>query len=71
MESPVKEGLYQPSLARERYYEKLSESIIEEKVESEGTINDEELNKETTQLKSEKEAENEHNILNMTQVDYV
>ena len=69
MASPVQEGLYQPSPARERYYDQMTESLIEAKVRSDGTINDEELHKEITVLKSEKEAEHERNILNMTQVD--
>ena len=58
MESLVKEGLYQPYPAQERY-----------KVGSDGTINDEELHKAIIVLKSEKEAEHERSILNMTQVD--
>ena len=38
-------------------------------VTSDVTINNDELNKAITQLKSEKEAGNERNILDMTQVD--
>ena len=56
MESPVQEGLYQPSPARERYYDQMAESLIKAKVGSDGTINNEELHKAITQLKSEKEA---------------
>ena len=67
--SPVQEGLYQPSLARERYYDQMAESLIKAKVGSDGTINDDDLHKAITQLKSENEAEHERNILNMTQVD--
>ena len=71
MSSPVQEGLYQPSPAREIYYDKMAESLIKSKVGSNGTINDEELHKAITQLKSEKEAEHERNIQNMRQVvDY-
>ena len=69
MESPVQEGLYQPYPARERYYDQMADSLIKAKLQSDGTINDEELHKATTLLKSEKEAEHECNILNMTQVD--
>ena len=69
MASPVQEGLYQPSPARERYYDTMSESLIEANVQSDGTINDEELHKEITIFKSEKEAEHERNINNMTPVD--
>ena len=47
----------------------MAKSIIKAKVISDGTINNEELHKAITQLKSEKETENERNILNMTQVD--
>ena len=47
----------------------MDESLIEAKVGSDGTIDDEELHKAVIVLKSEKEAEHEHNILNMTQVD--
>ena len=47
----------------------MAESLIKAKVGSDRTINDEELHKEITLLKSEREAEHEHNILNMTQVD--
>ena len=69
MESPVQEGLYKPSPARERYYDQMAESLIKAKFGSDRTINDEELHRAITQFKSAKEAENEHNILNMTQVD--
>ena len=53
MASPVQEGFYQPSPALERYYYKMSESLIKAKVRSEGTINNDELNKAITILKSE------------------
>ena len=52
MASPVQEGFYQPSPARERYYDKLAESLIKVKFGSDGTINNDELNKAITQLKS-------------------
>ena len=50
--SPVKEVFYQPSPARERYYDKMAERLIKEKFGSDGTINNDELHKATTQLKS-------------------
>ena len=39
MPSPVQEGLYQPSPERERYYDQMSESLIETKVGSDRAIN--------------------------------
>ena len=48
MASPVQEGLYQPSSARERYYDKMAENHIKANVGSEGTINNDKLHKETT-----------------------
>ena len=54
MASPVQEGLYQPSPAQERYYDKMAKSLIKAKVGSDGTINYEELHKAITVLKSEK-----------------
>ena len=69
MATPVPEGLYFPSPARERYYDKLSEILIKAKVGSDGTINNDELNKAITHLESEKEAGDELNILDITQVD--
>ena len=55
MATPVPEGFYFPSPARERYYDKMDESLIKAKVGSDGTINNDELNKAITQLKYEKE----------------
>ena len=69
--SPVQERFYQPYLAQERYYDKMSESLIKSKVGSDRTINNDELCKSITQLKSEKETEHELNILNMTQVNII
>ena len=69
MASPVQEGYYQPSPERERYYDKLVKSLINSTVGSDGTINNDNLNEAITQFKAEKEAGNEHNILDMTQVD--
>ena len=69
MATPVPEGLYQPSPARDRYYDQMAESLIKANIQSDGTINDEELHKAINLLKYEKEAEHERNILNMTQVD--
>ena len=53
MVSPVKEGLYQPSPAQEIYYDKMAKSLIKVKVRSDGTINNDELNKAITKLKSD------------------
>ena len=47
----------------------MAESLIKSKVRSDRTINNDELHKSITQLKSEKEADHERNILDMTQVD--
>ena len=47
----------------------MANNIIETNVGSEGTINDEELRKAITILKSEEEAGHECNINNMTQED--
>ena len=47
----------------------MAESLIKAKVGRDGAINNDELHKAMNQLKSEKEAYNEHNILDMTQVD--
>ena len=69
MAAPVPEGFYFPSPARERYYDMMANNIIKAKVGSDGTINNDEIDKAITQLKSEKEAGNERNILDMTQVD--
>ena len=69
MATPVQEGYYQPSLIRERYYDQLAKSFINSNVRSDGTINNDKLNKAITQLKAEKEAGHERNILDMTQVD--
>ena len=54
MASPVQEGLYQPFPAREIYYDQMADSLIEAKVQSDGTIKDEDLHKAITLLKSEK-----------------
>ena len=47
----------------------MADSLIEAKVQSGGTINNEELHKSIPLLKYEKDAEHERNILDMTQVD--
>ena len=47
----------------------MANNIVETNVGSEGTINDEELRKEITILKSEEEAGSERNIDNMIQED--
>ena len=67
--SSVQQELYQISPARERYYDMMANKIIETNVGGEGTINDAELCKEITILKSEEEAGHELNIDNMTQED--
>ena len=38
MASPVQEGFYEPSTARERYHDKMAESLTKAKVGSYGTI---------------------------------
>ena len=65
--SPVQQGLYQISLARERYYDIMANNIVETNVRSEGNINDKELRKATNILKYVEEAGHERNIDNMTQ----
>ena len=65
----VPEGHYMPSPAQERYYDTLAKILINSTVGSDGNINNDKFNKEITQLKSEKEAGNVSNILDMTQVD--
>ena len=47
----------------------MANNIVETNVRSEGTINDEELRKAITILKSEEESGNERNINDMTQDD--
>ena len=49
--SPVQEGLYKISPARERYYDMMADNIIEANVGSDETINNEELHKAITILK--------------------
>ena len=68
MASPVR-GEYYTSPAQERYYEQLTKSLINLNAESDGTINNDKLNQEITDLKAEFEEGNEHNINDMTQVD--
>ena len=58
-----------PSPARERYYDQLAKSLINSNVGSDGTIKNDKLNQEITNLKAEAEAGHESNILDMTQVD--
>ena len=52
MASPVQEVLYQTCLAQDRYYDQMAESLIEAKVRSDRTINNEELRKAIIVLKS-------------------
>ena len=65
-ESPVQQGLYQISPARERYYDIMADHIEKKNV---GTIDKDVLRKAISHLKYEYEAEHERNIDNMTQVD--
>ena len=66
---PVKQGLYQISPARERYYDMMADNTEEKNVGSEGTINKEELRKAINIVKAEEEAGHECNIDHMTQED--
>ena len=65
--SPVQEGLYKISPARERYYDRMANNIIEASVGSDETINNDDLHKAVTILKYKEEAGHERNINNMTQ----
>ena len=47
----------------------MADNIIEANVGSDGTINNDDLYKAITKLKSDEEVGNERNINNMTQVD--
>ena len=47
----------------------MAESLIKTKIGSDGNISNDELHKSIIQLKSEKEADHEHNILDMPQID--
>ena len=67
--SPVQQGLYKISPARERYYDMMADNIEENNVGSEGTINKEELRKAIAKVKSEEKAGHERKIDNMTQED--
>ena len=68
MASPVQEEYY-TSPSRERYYEQLTKSLINFNVESDGTINNDKLNQEITDLKAEAKEGHERNINDMMQVD--
>ena len=67
MVSPVREGYY-TSPARERYYDQLAKSLINSNAGSDGTINNDKLNQEISDLKAESEAGHERNINDITQV---
>ena len=69
MESPVPEGYYMPSPARERYHEQLTKILIKANVKSDGTILNDKLNQAITDFKAEAEAGHERNINDMIQVD--
>ena len=69
MATPVTEGHYMPSPARDRYYDQLVKILINSNVGSGGTINNDKLNQAITDLKAEAEVVHEHNINDMTQVD--
>ena len=62
--SPVQQGLYQISPARERYYDIMADHVEEKNV---GTIDKEELRKAIALVKTEYEAGHECNIDNMIQ----
>ena len=68
MASPVQEEYY-TLLARERYYNQLTKSLINSNVGSDRTINYDKLNQSITYLKAEAEAGHDRNINDMTQVD--
>ena len=68
-ESPVQEGYFMPSKAREKYYDKLAKSLISLNVVNDVNINNDKLNQAITYLKAVSEAGYEDNINNMTQVD--
>ena len=55
--------------AQDEYYREMTESLIKANVQSNGTINYEDIHKAITLLKYKKEADHERNIQNMTQVD--
>ena len=61
--SPVQEGYYMPSPARERYYDQLTKSLINPNVKSDGTINNDKLNQAITDLKAKSEEGHERNIM--------
>ena len=63
MSSPVQEGHYMPSPARERYYDQLAKILINSNAGSDGNINNDKLNQTITDLKAETEAGHERNIL--------
>ena len=67
MASPVQEGYYQPSPARERYYDQLAKILINLNFRSDRTINNDNIKQATTQLKAENKSGHERNILNMTE----
>ena len=69
MESPVQEGHYMPSPAREIYHDKMAVSLINLNVRNDETINNDKLDQAIADLKSEAEAGHECNINDMTQVD--
>ena len=50
MATPVPEGHYMPSPARERYYDTLAKSLINSNVGSDGAINNDKLNEAITKL---------------------
>ena len=68
MASPVQEEYYTLP-AQERYYNKLTKSLINLNFESDRTINNDKLNQAITDLKAESEEGLERNINDMTQVD--
>ena len=61
-------GLLAGGSITQGYYDQMADSLIEAKVQSDGTINNEELHKAITILKSENKAEHKRNILNTTEL---
>ena len=55
-----------PAPARERYYDQLAKSLINSNVGGDGTINNDKLNQEITDLKAESEPWHERNLNEMT-----
>ena len=68
MASPAQEGNYK-SPEQERYYDQLTESLINSNAGSYGNINNDKLNQAINDLNAESQSGNERNINDMTQVN--